>query len=318
MTLQEIEYFIAVVEAGSIRAAARRIGMSQPALTRSLQQLEEKLGLQLMMRAVHGTTLTPAGVAFLTHARAGHAELNKAVEEARRSTQNAGGIVTVGVSPVSASLLLPELVIRLRQMRPETCIYIQQTTPTGVLSMVRDESVDVAVASRTSATQDAGLQYRPLFFIQLRVAARPGHPLAGMRDVRELASCDWLAQSSPGEKADIVMQSILAAGLPPPPPIVHWSPFVPGVFDLIANSDMLTTMPAPLLRSLVAAGKLIEIPLTKPLLPLHLGLYTRAGSPQTAATKAAIQIMVAIARRSAASGELRNSEPLAARGPQRP
>lgn len=94
--------------------------------------------------------------------------------------------------------------------------------------------------------------------------------------------------------------------------MIHWGRFVPGVFDLIAGTDMLTTMPAPLLRSLVAAAKLIDIELTKPLIPLRIGLYTRADSPPTAAAKAAIQIIVAITRRFAASGELPSTEPFAA------
>ena len=312
MTLQEIEYFIEVVEAGSIRAAARRIGMSQPALTRAMQQLEESIGLQLMRRAARGTTLTPAGTIFLAHARAGHAELRKAVEEARRSRDDAGSIVTIGVSPVSTTLLLPELALRLQKIQPTTRLSVLPMTPGPILPMVRDDTVDMGVAAHTYETLDTGLRYRPLFEIQLRVAARPGHPLAGRRDLRELAKCAWLAQAGPGAKADVVVHSIAATGVPAPPPMIHWGPYGPGVFDLIAGTDMLTTMPPPLLRSLVAAGKLIEIELTKPLIPLRIGLYTRADSPPTAAAKVAIQIIVAIARRFAASGELRSVEPFAA------
>jgi len=79
--------------------------------------------------------------------------------------------------------------------------------------------------------------------------------------------------------------------------------------DIVAATDMLIPVPPPLLRSCVAAGKLIEIPLTKPLVPLRVGLYTRADSPPLPATKAATQIIVAIARRFAASGELRTAAP---------
>ena len=69
MRLQSIEQFIAVVDAGSIRGAARLIGMSQPALTRALQQLEEELGVQLILRSGRGVVVTPAGSAFLARAR---------------------------------------------------------------------------------------------------------------------------------------------------------------------------------------------------------------------------------------------------------
>lgn len=102
MKLQRIEHFIEVVDAGSIRGAARRLGISQPGLTRSLQQLEEDLGVQLMHRGVRGASLTPAGSTFLARARLAHAELRKAAEEARHTVGEVGGLVTFGLSPVAS------------------------------------------------------------------------------------------------------------------------------------------------------------------------------------------------------------------------
>jgi LysR family transcriptional regulator, regulator of abg operon len=84
MRLQSIEQFIAVVDAGSIRGAARLLNMSQPALTRALQQLEEELGVQLMHRSGKGVTPSVAGSAFLSRARVAEAELRKAAEEAKK------------------------------------------------------------------------------------------------------------------------------------------------------------------------------------------------------------------------------------------
>lgn len=91
MRLQRIEQFIAVVDAGSIRGAARRLGVSQPALTRALQQLEEELGVQLMQRSVRGASLTAAGSAFLARARVAEAEL-------RMGTDEAGAAATMAVA----------------------------------------------------------------------------------------------------------------------------------------------------------------------------------------------------------------------------
>ena len=115
MRLQRIEQFIAVVDAGSIRGAARLLGMSQPAL----QQLEEELGVQLMNRSGRGASLTPAGAAFLARARVAEAELRKAADEARSTVDDGSGLLALGLSPVGASLLLPELFITLRQTRPK-------------------------------------------------------------------------------------------------------------------------------------------------------------------------------------------------------
>ena len=115
MRLQAIEQFIAVVDAGSIRGAARQLNMSQPALSRALQQIEEELGVQLMDRSGRGVTATAAGSAFLSRARVAQAELRKAAEEARKTVGDSTRLLALGVSPVGASLLLPELAITARQ-----------------------------------------------------------------------------------------------------------------------------------------------------------------------------------------------------------
>lgn len=310
MRLQRIEQFIAVVDAGSLRGAARRLDMSQPALTRSLQQLERELGVQLLHRSVHGTALTAAGTAFLSRARVAEAELRKAAEEARRSGNDGSGLMSMGVSPVAASLLLPEMATTLLHQGVGTRLRLLEMAPSTLLPMVRDGAVDMAVTQRTRADLDAGLQFRPLFEINMRVAVRAGHPLLGTRTLRELGTASWLYMTAPGISDDIVSQSFLARGLPAPLPAVHCGSYYVAL-DLIATSDLMTVLPPGLLAGCMAARRLAEIPLAEPLVPLVVGLYTRKDTPLTRAAKAGVQIATLIARRIAASGELRSTAPLA-------
>ncbi|MDX1375438.1 MAG: LysR family transcriptional regulator, partial [Burkholderiales bacterium] len=81
MRLTQIQQFLAVVDAGSIRGAARELGLSQPALTKSLRQLEDELGATLVTRSVRGAQATEFGRAFLARARAVSADLRRAREE---------------------------------------------------------------------------------------------------------------------------------------------------------------------------------------------------------------------------------------------
>jgi hypothetical protein len=83
---------------------------------------------------------------------------------------------------------------------------------------------------------------------------------------------------------------------------------------LIAMTDMIGTLPPKLLRECIHKGQLAELVLEKPLIPIQLGLYTRADSPPTSAAKLAAQTIVAIAKRITMSGELRNTQPLSASG----
>lgn len=304
MKLQCIEHFIEVVTAGSIRGAARRLGMSQPALTRSLQQLEKDLGVQLMDRGVRGASLTQAGQTFLTRARVAQAELAKAAEEARLVVGDLSSLVTLGVSPVAASLLLPELVTSLHSHHPKARVRILEVAPSTLLAMVREGTAELAVTQRTRANLDSSLKYAPLFDIQLGIVARKGHPLAGTRELRELADAAWAAPTAPGISDDIITQSFQAMGMQAPAPSLHCSSYHYGL-EMVVASDMLLPVPPPMMRECTASGRFIEIPLTRPLKPLHVGMYTAADSLPLMVTKSAIRIITGIARRYAASGELR-------------
>ena len=315
MRLQSIEQFIAVVDAGSIRGAARQLNMSQPALSRALQQLEEELGVQLMDRSGRGVTPTAAGSAFLSRARVAEAELRKAAEEAKRAVGDATRLLALGVSPVGASLLLPELVITLQGLHPATRIRILETTPSALLSLVRDEVMDLAVTQRTRIHLDAGLDYRPLVEIQMRMAVRPGHPLlpklgkARARDLSDVVGASWLYMTAHDSADDIVSRSFIANGLPVPLPVVHCGSYFVAL-DLIASTDMVGVLPPALLRSCMKSGQLAELVLAQPLIPIQLGLYTRSGSPPTTPAASAAAAIIAISKRIALTGELRSTSPL--------
>ncbi len=312
MRLQRIEQFIAVVDAGSIRGGARQLAMSQPALTRALQQLEEELGVQLMLRSGRGATLTTAGSTFLARARVAEAELRKASEEARRSVSDGSGMLALGLSPVAASLLLPELVHSLQREHPKTRIRILETTPSALLPLVRDEVMDLAVTQRTRIHLDAGLEYRPLADLNMRLAVRVGHPLLkkrGVRSLQDLVDTPWLYMTAHDSHDDIVSRSFLAEGLPVPMPALHCGSYFIAL-DLIAATDMLGVLPPALLRSCMQSGQLAELVLNKPLIPINLGLYTRSGSPPTPPAKSAATLITSISRRIVTTGLLRSTAPL--------
>src|SRR5260370_26829354 len=97
MELRHLRYFIAVVEEGSLTAAAElRLHTSKPSLSRQIRALEYQVGAELLSRSVHGVELTAAGKAFLDHARLALAQVDAAVEAARRAAQPARKTFAVG------------------------------------------------------------------------------------------------------------------------------------------------------------------------------------------------------------------------------
>src|SRR5258705_1374173 len=97
MELRHLRYFVAVVEEGSLTIAAeRRLHTSQPSLSRQIRDLEYQVGAELLSRSVHGVELTAAGKAFLDHARLALAQVDAAVEAARRAAQPARKTFAIG------------------------------------------------------------------------------------------------------------------------------------------------------------------------------------------------------------------------------
>jgi len=97
MELRHLRYFVAVVEEGSLTTAAElRLHTSQPSLSRQIRDLEYQVGAELLSRSVHGVELTAAGKAFLDHARLALAQVDAAVEAARRAAQPAKKTFAIG------------------------------------------------------------------------------------------------------------------------------------------------------------------------------------------------------------------------------
>jgi LysR family hca operon transcriptional activator len=115
MELRHLRYFVAVVEEGSLSTAAEvRLHTSQPSLSRQIRDLEYQVGVPLLSRSVHGVELTVAGKAFLDHARLALAQVDAAVDAARKSTQPARNIFAIGFQTGQEMIWLPKAMHVLR------------------------------------------------------------------------------------------------------------------------------------------------------------------------------------------------------------
>src|SRR5579871_873266 len=107
MKLNQLRDVLAVASAGSLRAAARKLGVAQPALSRSIHELERELGVPLFERQSKGIAVTPIGEAFIRRATSVQAELQRAREEVSQMRGEAHGRITICLSTVPHIALLP-------------------------------------------------------------------------------------------------------------------------------------------------------------------------------------------------------------------
>lgn len=274
MRLTQLRDFVSVVDAGSFRAAARMIGVSHPALTKSLRQLEDGLRVQLIRRTTRGVVPTPSGRAFLERARAIQAEVRKAEEELRERAGHGGGNVSLSVSPAAAALLAPAAIAEFLHEHPHARLRVVEGTPTALAPLVRDETLDFALGNRPDARFGAGLKFRVLLRTPMVVAGRRDHPLRKATSLRELADAHWIGLHAPGA-GGMVERAFSAAGLGFPQRYMTCESHT-FAFALMARTDALMPVPAELVRGRAGPDTLVEIPVAQGIPDMVLGICTRA------------------------------------------
>ena len=294
MRLNQLHEFVSIVEAGSLRAAARARGVSHPAMTKSLRTLEGEVGVPLIRRSTRGVVCTPAGRAFLARARAVAAELRKAQEELADLTVPAGGSVSAGFAPASV-VLAPEAIARFLNDYPLARLRIVEGSISALVPLVRDETLDFAVVQRTRATAGPGLKFRTLYRNRMVIVCRRGHPLRKATSLRELANARWLGFNAPNS-GSWLEEAFAAADVVFPRCLTMCESFALA-FELMARSDALMSVPAPVFAGPLNRGLLVEIPLKDPVPPFVLGLCTRADAQMTSLATALARAVADVTRR---------------------
>jgi LysR family transcriptional regulator, regulator of abg operon len=293
MTLSQIRDFVAVVEAGGIRAAARKLGVSQPAITRSVRSLESELRARLLRRTPTGVVPTQPGRALFARARAAQAELRKAEEEVDQLGQ-AQGSVAFGVSPTSA-MMVPEAVTRFRAQYPQTRVRIAEGLPQLLIPLVRDETLDFAICRRALVKLDSGLAFRPLLRNDFVVVARRGHPLEKATSLAQLVDASWISLL-PLDAPDGPFDSAFSpTGLSVPKQVIQCESYNTAI-GLIAKTDMVGFLSKQLLADSILGDFLTEIPVAEPLPSFAVGMFTRTGTPLTQVAGAMAKAVIAVAR----------------------
>ena len=284
MQLAQLRNFSTIVEAGSIRAAARRLGISQPSATKGLRALEQQLDTTLVQRNSRGVVLTEAGRAFLVRARAVLSELERAREEIDRLAGRQADTVRVGVASVVGAWLVPRALARYRRERPATAVRVVEGTQETLLPMLREGTLDFAVCLRLEPESTGGFTVRPVAKFRLTPVGRKGHPLRRARTLEELRDADWI-MTRPRGSGGVLEHAFVAAGLELPATATECDSHAIKVAAL-ASSDALGLLARPMLEEPAVRALLQEIPLERPLPLMTFALYNRSESRPTPAARA--------------------------------
>jgi LysR family hca operon transcriptional activator len=182
MELRHLRYFVAVAEAGSLTvAAARKLHTSQPSLSRQIRNLEEEVGAQLFTRRARGIELTPAGRAFLDHARVVLLQVEAAAEAARRVAHPTKPCFSIGLLTGHELKWMPETMRILRDELPNIDVMISSQYSPQLASALLKGSVDAAFLRRERGMPE--LAFRSLVKEQLVVVLPNDHRLAVFKEI---------------------------------------------------------------------------------------------------------------------------------------
>jgi DNA-binding transcriptional LysR family regulator len=191
----------AVVDAGSINRAAAKIGLSQPALTRSIGKLEAALGVKLLSRGARGVFPTEYGQALLDHVRAVDGELERAKSTLNILTGRNGSPLACGGTFLSMSLLVPLAVKEFDKVKPGSQVRLFEAPPDVLLSMLRVGELDVVVGSQVDARTHHDLVSEALATEHVGLFVHSGHKLLGgqRHTLKHLAATEkWILPSPTG------------------------------------------------------------------------------------------------------------------------
>lgn len=285
MRFRHIQVLVTVTETGSIRSAARKLGLTQPALSKAIRQMENDFQVQMFTRTPRGVVLTEYGRAVLVRARSIDAEIKRMEEEVEQLRGSMHGSVCIAVAPLPALMMLPQVLPRYCASHPHVEVRILDGMYPTVLPHVREGVFDFVVGPAPHEGLVGDLEAEDLLETELVVAGRAGHPKSKVRHLADLVTEQWMTIGPAGSPGDHFVSAFAALGLQVPPATVKSESFAASL-ALMEASDFLSILPKRLITQLERQQRIRALPIREQLPRVKVVLLRRAGVPLTPAAEA--------------------------------
>ncbi|HEY5209358.1 MAG TPA: LysR substrate-binding domain-containing protein [Stellaceae bacterium] len=290
MKLNQLRDVIAIAERGSLRAAARHLGLAQPALSRSIHELERELNAPLFERRARGMTLTPMGVAFVRRASVALKEVGRAREEIAQLQGGVSGTIVAGLSIAAHLALLPHALGPFRQRYPDVRLHLIEGLFPTLEPGLRDGNIDFYVGPRPERGIPPDLIEEKLFDNTRTILGRKGHKLAKARSLRDLADAEWVTTSITVQ-AESELGDLFASHKLPKPRLALRSQSALTLIVSLAYSDLLAMVPAQWTSFDITAGALAPIAVEEKLAAPPMVMIRRGGLPLTPAAECFVDLL---------------------------
>lgn len=292
VSIRQLRLILAIVEGGSMVRAAEAVGLTQPAVTRAVRDLERDLGVDLFVRGNRGVTPTVYGEALVRHARCVLAQLVHAAEEIDDLAHGVGGRVAVGTLLAASARLLPRAIASLRTGRPRVIVDVVEGTNDRLQPMLLRGDLDMVVGRLSEFRHRAGVHQESLYHEEVVILSRPGHPLAlaGHLRLADLRSADWILPPPETTLRRQLEKAFFDAALEPPRCAVQSVSLLTNR-RLLYESDLIGAWPRGVVAEELAAGRLVSLPVRLNEILGPVGVSTRKSARLSPAAQALLSML---------------------------
>jgi DNA-binding transcriptional LysR family regulator len=275
LKLHDVRVLIAVVEAGSMVKAADRLGTSQPAVSRSVAELEHALGVRLLDRGPRGIEPTPTGRAFIRRGIAAFDELKQGVKDVASLADPTAGELSVGASMVITAGIVNAVLDRISREFPRMTFNLLVAEVDTTVRALRERKVDLLIVRMMRPLADEQLQAEPLYEEPHVVVAGVQNKWAKRRKLvlADLVNEPWTLPSPGSAYASFFVEAFRAAGLDYPRASIN-AYANPVRNAVVSKGRFLTIVPESEVRFAGKNAVLKALPIELPTMRLPIGIVT--------------------------------------------
>ncbi|RVT42268.1 LysR family transcriptional regulator [Sphingobium algorifonticola] len=266
MELRQIKHFLEIVRCASFGQAAEKMHITQPALSKSIRNLEQSLGVMLLERHPGGVVPTQFGKVFMEYAMLITSEIDRAIEELNELKGSGRGIVRVGAGATMMQYLLPQAVRAFVQSDESASVVFRQGLRDELLASLRRGEIDIVVGSTDGLRGDEDFRQENVLLDEIVVVANGNHPLANRDrvEIAELGRYRWVLPDGTEGERNRLTRVMRDAGLPPPSCVIR-TPSSTFMATMLQEGEYLSYLPRALIRLDHEYAHLQPLPLDQPI-----------------------------------------------------
>lgn len=273
---RQLRHLAAIGQHGTFVSAAKALGMSQPALSLSIQRLEDILKITLVERGRNGAFLTEAGQMLARRSEEMDATIAAVVREIELTSQGLKGKLRIGGTPLATHNIIPATIAHILQQTKDVAFEIIEATDEALFDLLNQGLLDVVICANAQFTIDDGYSFTPLFTAKTVVAMRRDNPLAqhSSLSLDQLYDEIWALPPGGGTFRKQIEALYVTNGWPFPKRIIQTAS-ISTLLKIVRMTDAISLLSEQLISEELAQGVMKCTEISHPLAPRMFGILTR-------------------------------------------